>query len=208
LLTVDETQEHLAFLLQNAQAGVFDSDSATSIVQVEVATTRDQLEKFLATTALLPEVDKCVQVLNRALRSLDSIASKSYPELSSWSRSTLISFADVLLPSEKEKRTALSLQWKTVTDLFSDLLSTRMNVVHAMAMVMPMEGFMLLGMLERAKGAVIHGVSPISEKVQHFEYDARRFIETVHTMNAKYPIHEATATALYADEPHETTEKE
>jgi len=185
---VDETQSHLSFLLQNAQLGVFDSDSATSIVQVEVSTTHEQLDRLLRTAALLPEVDKTVQLLNRAIRELEAVA-LAYGDLGDWSRSTLINFADVLILDPKSKRTALSLQWKAVTDLFSDLLTARLNVVQAMAMVMPMEGMTLLTMLERARTGIVSGLPPINEKVQHFEYDARRFMDTVHTANLKYPLH-------------------
>jgi hypothetical protein len=131
--------------------------------------------------------------LNRAMRELESVA-RSYGDLSEWSRSTLINFADVLLPSVREKRSALALQWKAVTDLFSDLLTSKLNVVQAMAMVMPMEGFALLAMLDRAKGQIVSGLPPINEKVLGFEYDARRFIERVHAAEAQFPSHAVLAS--------------
>ena len=141
-------------------------------------------------------MDKAVSVLNRSIKDIDAVA-RSYNDLSDWSRSTLISFAEVLTPGPKEKKTALALQWKTVTDLFSDLLTTRLNVVQAMAMVMPMEGLSLLSMLDRAKNAIVAGLPPINEKVQAFEYDAKRFIDKVQQATAHHaPLEQLAAMSL------------
>jgi hypothetical protein len=183
---VDETHAHLSFLLQNAQAGLFDSDSATSIVQVEVVTTHDQLERLLRTTTLLTELDKAVQHLNRSMKDLD-VVTKSYPELNQWSRSTLLSFAEVLTPTSKDRRSALSLQWKSTDELYKDLLTSRLSVVQAMAMVMPMEGFNLLGMLERARHTISSLTPSINEKVELFEAEATRFITRIEALNIQYP---------------------
>jgi len=184
---MEEIQEHLGFLLQDAQAGVFDADAATSIVQVEVITTKEQLEKLLKTTQLLPDVSRSVTTLNRAMRDLDTVAN-SFADLSDWSKSTLIAFVDVISPISKEKRTALALQWKSVTELFSDLLTSKANIVQAMAMIMPMEGFSILGLLERCKSAVTTAVPPINEKVRTFEAEASKFMERMRTLMAQYPF--------------------
>ena len=202
-----ETQTHLSFLLQNAQAGLFDSDAATSIVQVEIATTRDQLDRLLKTIALLPDADRCVQVLNRTMRDLETVA-KSYVDLGDWSRSTLISFADVLRPASKDQQTALALQWKGVTDLFSELLTSRLHVVQAMAMVMPSEGFALLSLLERVRTTSASGVPPITERVQSFETDAAKFLLEVERLTNEFPLGLISETHPHYNNPVVTTTKE
>jgi len=176
---VEETQNHLAFLLQNAQAGVFDSDSATSIVQVEVATTHEQLEKLVETTAVLSEVDKALQLLNKCMRDLESLAKKSFADMNEWSRETIREFVHVITPTTRDNRTALALQWQCVVNLLDQLMHSKLNVVQAMAMVMPMEGFSLLSSLERAKVAVSSGMPLITDMVRIFESEAHLLIKNV-----------------------------
>ena len=203
---MDETQSHLSFLLQNAQAGVFDSDSATSIVQGEISTTRDQLENLQKTTTHFSDVEKALVKLNRSLKEVDMVAN-SFAELSDWSRTTLLTFTDVITPGHKERRSALALQWKTVTDQYSDLLTNKLSVVQAMAMVMPMEGLGLITMLERSKSSIVAGLPGINEKVQAFEYDARRFVEKVHVAATQQPSPETQFAGMAISPKTSSSEK-
>ena len=183
---VDETQSHLSVLLQSAQAGMFDSDSATSVVQVEISTTRDQLDRLLHASQMLPDADRTMSALLRSMKDLDVVV-RSYGSLSDWSRSSILSIIEVLTPAAKETRTALALQWKAVTDLLRELFTSKLGVVHGMAMIMPMEGLALLALMERSKHAIMNGIPSISEKVQSFETEAKRLIDRVHVAAEQHP---------------------
>lgn len=188
---VDETQAHISYLLESAQHGVFDGDSAVPIVQVEIATTFEQLEKLIKNANQLPQLKNSVIHLNKVTLELDH-SLNSTDKITDWSRSTLITFAEILQPTSKEKKTALYFQWKSCSDLFNDLLHSRLHIVHGMAMVMPSEGFVLLGHLERIKATVGTNVPVISEKVNVFESEAESLLNKIYSLKQQPEQEEKT----------------
>lgn len=164
---LNQVQAHLGLLLQSAHAGDFDSDSATSIVQVEMLTTHEQIEQLFKVSAALTDVERAV---DRALHLLKQLMGFFLAE-PSVAKSLWSSVAVQELIESLESK-PLASRWNATAETFRMLLQERLDIVRAMASIMPTEGFRLAAFLERIKSTLNRLLPSVRRKIEAFEVEA------------------------------------